>query len=81
MIIHVLNRLGYGPCPGDIERVKRLGIDRYIAQPLHPETIDDAATEARLEGLDLLRMTMAEIAEKYPEPSIVAQELGLRLPA
>ena len=80
-IIHLLNRLSYGPRPGDIERVKRVGLDKYLEQQLRPETIDDAAIEARIAGLDSLRMTTAEIAEKYPEPRMVAQELGLRRPA
>ncbi|MGH8056972.1 MAG: DUF1800 family protein, partial [Candidatus Entotheonellia bacterium] len=59
-IIHLLNRMGYGPRPGDIERVKRIGIDRYIQQQLSPEHLDDSATEARLAGLDSLRMPIAE---------------------
>jgi uncharacterized protein (DUF1800 family) len=80
-ILHLLNRLGYGPRPGDIERVKRIGLERYIDRQLHPEHIDDAAIEARLVGLESLRMTTAEIAEKYPAPQMVARELGLRLPA
>jgi hypothetical protein len=48
---------------------------------LHPENIDASATEARLTGLDSLRMTTAEIAKKYPAQQMVACELGLRLPA
>ena len=42
-IVHVLNRLGYGPRPGDIERVKAMGIGNYIDQQLHPEMIPDTA--------------------------------------
>jgi uncharacterized protein (DUF1800 family) len=80
-IIHLLNRIGYGPRPGDIERVKRIGLDKYIDQQVHPETIDDAATEARLGGLESLRMTIAELSEKYPERRQVARQLGLRPPA
>ena len=37
--IHVLNRLAFGPQPGDIERVKSMGIDNYIQTQLRPETI------------------------------------------
>ena len=37
--LHVLNRLGYGPRPGDVARVVQMGVDRYIDQQLHPETI------------------------------------------
>ncbi|MES2036581.1 MAG: DUF1800 family protein, partial [Pseudomonadota bacterium] len=35
--LHVLNRLAYGPRPGDVERVKKLGIDAYIEQQLNPQ--------------------------------------------
>jgi uncharacterized protein (DUF1800 family) len=79
-IIHLLNRIGYGPRPGDSGRVKRMGIDKYIGQQLHPERLDDSATEARLLGLDSLRMSVAEIYEQYPEPAMIARELGLRGP-
>src|SRR5215218_6565222 len=47
-IVHLLNRIGFGPRPGDVERVKRIGIDKFIDQQLHPERLDDSATEARL---------------------------------
>ncbi|WP_076592951.1 DUF1800 domain-containing protein [Herminiimonas arsenitoxidans] len=52
-VLLVLNRLGYGPKPGDIERVKQIGITRYIDQQLHPENIPLPATlVARLDALD-----------------------------
>src|SRR5579872_2220053 len=47
-ILHALNRLGYGPRPGDVERVKRMGLDIWIERQLHPEEIDDASLKARL---------------------------------
>src|SRR5262252_10829856 len=40
-ILHLLNRAGFGPRPGDIERVRHLGIDRYLEEQLHPEQIPD----------------------------------------
>ena len=43
--VHVLNRLGFGPRPGDVERVEKMGIDAYIRQQLAPQTIDDAIAE------------------------------------
>jgi uncharacterized protein (DUF1800 family) len=79
-IVHLLNRAGFGPRPGDVERVKRLGIDKYLDQQLHPDRIDDAAAEARLRGFASLKMEVAEIYDKYPPPNEVARELGLRLP-
>src|SRR4029453_7165152 len=42
-VVHAVNRLGYGPRAGDVERVERLGLDAWIEQQTHPERIDDAA--------------------------------------
>src|SRR5678816_4815939 len=39
-IVHLLNRAGYGPRPGDIEKVRQTGIDRYIDEQLRPEYIN-----------------------------------------
>lgn len=38
-ILHVLNRLGFGPRPGDFERVRAIGPQRYVQEQLHPESI------------------------------------------
>jgi uncharacterized protein (DUF1800 family) len=40
-IVHVLNRLSYGPRPGDIERVRQMGIQAYIDEQLNPGTLPD----------------------------------------
>ncbi|HKP88330.1 MAG TPA: DUF1800 domain-containing protein, partial [Blastocatellia bacterium] len=76
-IVHVLNRVGFGPRAGDVERVRAMGVDKYIDQQLHPERIDDSGVEARLKRLESLRMTIAEVYEKYPQPNMVARELGI----
>lgn len=82
-ILHVLNRLGFGARPGDVERVKAMGLDNYIARQLSPEKIDDSASEAKLQNLATLRMTTAELYEKYPQPNQLLQQLQRRgaLPA
>jgi uncharacterized protein (DUF1800 family) len=82
-ILHVLNRLGFGARPGDVERVKAMGIDNYIAQQLWPEKIDDSASEAKLQNLETLRMSTAELYEKYPQPGQLLRQLQQRgaLPA
>ena len=82
-ILHVLNRMGFGARPGDVERVRAMGVDNYIAQQLYPEKIDDTATEAKLKNLESLRMTTAELYEKYPQPGQLLQQLQRRgaLPA
>ena len=77
-IIHLLNRIGYGPRPGDVDRIKRMGIDKYIDLQLHPERIEDPGIEARLANFPSLRMTLSEIQEKYPPPNQLARQLGLK---
>ncbi|MBB6049880.1 DUF1800 domain-containing protein [Armatimonas rosea] len=51
-IVHVLNRLGFGPRPGDLERVKAQGLSAYIQQQLHPETLPDTTVEAKAATFD-----------------------------
>ena len=82
-ILHVLNRLGFGARPGDVERVKAMGIDNYITQQLFPEKIDDSASEAKLQNLETLRMSTADLYEKYPQPGQLLKQLQKRgdLPA
>lgn len=37
--LHVLNRLGYGPKPGDVARVMQMGVPAYVQSQLQPEKI------------------------------------------
>src|SRR3982074_2028863 len=67
-ILHVLNRLGFGARPGDVERVKAMGLDNYISQQLNPEKINDAVVDAKVKNLPTLSMSTAELYEKYPQP-------------
>jgi uncharacterized protein (DUF1800 family) len=82
-ILHVLNRLGYGARPGDVERVKAMGLDNYIKQQLDPGQIVDSAIEAKLKNLPTLNMTTAQLYEKYPQPQQLVRQLQRRgdLPA
>src|SRR5262245_55152651 len=77
-VIHLLNRIAFGPRSGDVERVKRMGIDKYVDLQLHPERIEDPGMEARLANFPSLRMSLAEIQQKYPPPNLLARELGLK---
>ncbi len=69
--LHALNRLTFGPRPGDLERVMSLGVDRWIEQQLHPEKVDDSALQARLEPLRTLRMDARALIENFPPPQLV----------
>src|SRR3954447_3955831 len=67
-ILHVLNRLGFGARPGDVERVRAIGLSKYIEQQLDPSAINDAAAEDRVKGLDVFNLSTAELFAKYPNP-------------
>jgi uncharacterized protein (DUF1800 family) len=68
-ILHVLNRIGFGPRPGDIARVRHMGLAAYIDQQLHPERIADAAVDARLASFETLDKSSSVIAENYYLPA------------
>jgi uncharacterized protein (DUF1800 family) len=65
--LHVLNRLTFGQRPGDVEQVRRLGVDKWIDQQLHPDRIpENPILETKLKTLSTLQMPMWEILDKYP---------------
>src|SRR5262249_9024135 len=65
-ILHALNRLAYGPRPGDIERVRQMGLAKWIDQQLNPNSIDDRAVEARLDAYPTLKMSSQQLLAEYP---------------
>ena len=71
--IHALNRLAYGPRPGDIERVLAVGVDKWIAEQLDPQRIPDFAVEKRLDDFKTLSMDDAEILTTYYRPLVEAR--------
>jgi len=72
-ILHVLNRIGFGPRPGDLERVRTIGLEKYIDQQLHPENIPDRDLNARLARLSTLTMSSRQLAEDYYVPAMRAR--------
>jgi uncharacterized protein (DUF1800 family) len=76
-LLQALNRLGFGPRPGDIERVKEMGLQKWIEQQLHPDSIDDSALDARLARFPTLKMSSAKLIEEFPEPKVAAKREGI----
>ncbi len=67
--LHALSRLGFGPRPGDVAAVQRLGVDRYIARQLDPESIPEPADlTRRIASLRTLRMSPVELFIEFREP-------------
>ncbi|HEY7540489.1 MAG TPA: DUF1800 domain-containing protein [Methylomirabilota bacterium] len=68
-IMHALSRLTYGARPGDVERVRAVGLSAWIDRQLRPATIDDSATERTLAELTTLRMPISEALREFPRPN------------
>ena len=75
-VVHLLNRIGFGPRPGDIERIQGIGRDQYLEQQLHPEQINDTATDRRIAAIPSIHMSAPELVEKYPQPAQLARRLS-----
>jgi uncharacterized protein (DUF1800 family) len=80
-ILQLLNRITFGPRPGDVEHVRQIGLNAFLKQQLHPERISDSAVEARLLNLPTLTMTSQELVDNYPPPKpALKQEEGQKVP-
>jgi uncharacterized protein (DUF1800 family) len=67
-ILHLLNRTAFGPRPGDIQRVRQLGIERYLEEQLHPEEMPDEAITKPLLAISTLQMSIPETMQTFIPP-------------
>jgi uncharacterized protein (DUF1800 family) len=72
-VVHALDRLTFGPRPGEIDQVKAMGLGVWIDQQLHPANIDDTAMEQRLQQFPAMRLREEELTRKFPPGSIIRQ--------
>lgn len=70
-VLHALNRLTFGPRPGEVERVRAMGLQRWIEQQLEPSRITDGGLAARLERLETLKLDSRTIQQEYSGPAMV----------
>ena len=78
--LHALNRLTFGPRPGDVQRVMTMGVDQWIDLQLHPDKIDNSALDARLEPFRTARMSTKELAENFPDGQEINQVMSGKRP-
>lgn len=62
---HALDRLGFGARPGDVARVRAMGVDQWIALQLAPDRIDDRAADSLLSLYEGLRVPTSELVAAY----------------
>jgi uncharacterized protein (DUF1800 family) len=80
-IEQALNRLTFGPRPGDAAHVKAMGLNKWIELELHPERIpQNAILEQKLKTLDTLQLTSSELVRDYPAPQMVRLMVNGQMP-
>ncbi len=78
--VHALNRLTFGPRPGDVQQVMAMGVEKWIDQQLHPERIKDSVLESRLAPLRTVHMSSREVAEEFPDQQVIRQVMDGKKP-
>jgi uncharacterized protein (DUF1800 family) len=76
-ILHALDRLAYGPRPGDVERIKQMGLQKWIDEQLSFNSGDDPALDEKLHDFKTLNMSPQEMLDKYPPPNEIAKQQGM----
>ena len=69
--LHALNRLTFGPRPGDLQKVMDAGVDDWIEQELHPEEIPDSVLDGKLGQFRTLRMSTRDLVQTFPNTNLV----------
>jgi uncharacterized protein (DUF1800 family) len=78
-ILHALNRLGFGPRPGQVEQIEKTGLENWIQAQLHPENIGDPVVDARLAEFPTLGLSAAGLLDQYPPQDVAAKRLGMKI--
>lgn len=81
--VHALNRLTFGPRPGEVAEVHKMGVEKWIQLQLRPDRIpENPILETRLKPLESLRMDAAQILKDFPTtpPGLVFPSLSDLLP-
>ena len=66
LALHLLDRLGYGPRPGDLPRLLQQGSERHLHDQLHPERLPlPGALQQRLAGLATAALSQRDLVQRY----------------
>ena len=66
-VIQALNRLTFGPRPGDVQKVRSMGLDKWLDLQLHPEKIDDAPFDQFATRYDILKQDPNDLLKQYAD--------------
>jgi uncharacterized protein (DUF1800 family) len=74
----VLERFTYGPRPGDLGRLRQMGLQAWFQQQMNPGQIDDHALNARLASYPAMQMPLSRLMELYPTNELIRQAMNGR---
>ncbi len=77
--VHALDRLAFGPQPGEVKQIEQMGLAKWIDQQLDPKSIPDDALEQDLAQFSTLRMSTAQLLARFEFPQMAAKKAGLTL--
>jgi uncharacterized protein (DUF1800 family) len=69
----VLERFTYGPRPGDLDKLRKMGLQSWFNQQLNPAQIDDHALDVRLASYPAMQMPLSRLMELYPTNDQIRQ--------
>jgi len=78
--LHALNRLTFGPRPGDLQKVMDTDVNDWIEQQLHPEEIADSVLDGKLGPLRTLRMSTRDLVQTFPNKNLVKTAAEGKIP-
>jgi uncharacterized protein (DUF1800 family) len=79
-ILHALNRFTFGTRPGDLEAVRAMGLEKWLEQQLHPETLDETDLNARLAEFPAMQQTPEELLYRLPSNAVIRQVVDGKAP-
>ncbi len=72
-VLQALNRLTFGPRPGDVAEVERMGLEKWFQMQLHPERIDDTAFEREMAQYPAMELSAPELRKRFPSAVTIRQ--------
>ena len=74
-ILQALNRFTFGPRPGDLDAVRKMGLDKWFDQQLHPASIDESDLNARLAEFPAMQWDMQDLFYRLPSNPMIRQAI------
>jgi uncharacterized protein (DUF1800 family) len=79
-ILHALSRFSFGSRPGDLERVREMGLEHWFELQLHPATMDFTELDRRLNEFPAMRLSTSQLLLAFPSGPIIRQAADGKLP-